>query len=101
MGLAPSGRCSAQSVQACTCFNNVTSYLASVTWEAREDIEERAAHLLPGLFLGRVDGKSPVEYITSDADRDRVRRVARALLLHPVDYLAGVRAALQTELSRQ
>jgi tRNA A-37 threonylcarbamoyl transferase component Bud32 len=76
------------------------TYLASVTWEARADIEERTAHLLPGLFLGRVDGKSPVEYITTDADRDRVRRVARALLLDPVDSLAGVRAAWRSDLSR-
>ena len=76
------------------------SYLASVTWEARTDIEARAAHLLPGLFLGRVDGKSPVEYITTDAERDRVRRVARALLLHPVERLADVRDAWQNELSK-
>ena len=77
------------------------SYLANVTWEARADIEERTAHLLPGLFLGRVDGKSPVEYITTDAERGLVRRVARALLLHPVDDLAQVRAAWQSELSKK
>jgi tRNA A-37 threonylcarbamoyl transferase component Bud32 len=77
------------------------SYLASVSWESRADIEERTAHLLPGLFLGRVDGKSPVEYITSDTQRDPVRRVARALLLHPVDNLAAVRLAWQSELSKQ
>ncbi len=77
------------------------SYLTNVTWEARADIEERTAHLLPGLFLGRVDGKSPVEYITTDSERDRVRRVARALLLHPVDDLARVRTAWQSELSKQ
>ena len=77
------------------------SYLAGATWEAREDIEERTAHLLPGLLLGRIDGKSPVEYITTDVERDRVRRVARALLLQPVDDLAGVRAAWQNELSTQ
>ena len=41
--------------------------------------------LLPGLFLARVDGKSPVEYITAEADKDRVRRIARALLAAPVD----------------
>ncbi|MEO8157446.1 MAG: aminoglycoside phosphotransferase family protein [Betaproteobacteria bacterium] len=75
-------------------------YLANVTWESGADIEERAAHLLPGLFLGRVDGKSPVEYITTDAQRDRVRRVARALLLQPVDTLAGVRMAWQNELAK-
>ena len=77
-----------------------TTYLSNVTWESRDDIEARSAHLLPGLFLGRIDGKSPVEYITTDAQRDRVRRTARALLLHPVDHLAGVRHAWQSELAR-
>jgi hypothetical protein len=31
-----------------------------------------------------VDGKSPVEYLTADAARDAVRRVARPLLQQPV-----------------
>ena len=51
----------------------------------RDALEARAAHLLPGLFLARVDGKSPVEYITARPDKDRVRRTARALLADPVD----------------
>ena len=75
------------------------SYLANVTWEARTDIEARTAHLLPGLLLARIDGKSPVEYITTDAQRDPVRRVARALLLRPVDRLADLRAAWRREHS--
>ena len=29
-------------------------------------VEARTARLLPGLFLGRVDGKSPVEYLTEE-----------------------------------
>ena len=46
---------------------------------------DRGAHraLLPGLFLARVDGKSPVEYVTEDWQRDAVRRTARALLQNP------------------
>ena len=63
------------------------SYLGRVDWEDAAVMEERAAHLLPGLFLARVDGKSPVEYIARDEDRDRVRRTARPLLLEPVDRL--------------
>ena len=55
-----------------------------VDWEPRAAIERRAAALLPGLLLARVDGKSPVEYIDDDADRERVRRVAGALLRRPV-----------------
>ena len=77
------------------------SYLANVTWEARADIEARTAHLLPGLLLGRIDGKSPVEYITTDAERDPVRRVARDLLLHPVDRLDSVRAAWRRDFSQK
>ena len=57
-----------------------TAYLGGVAWEPPAALEARAAHLLPGLLLGRVDGKSPVEYLTAEADKDRVRRVARRLL---------------------
>lgn len=81
------------------CFDALAAaYLGAVTWETRADIEARTSHLLPGLFLGRVDGKSPVEYITTEVDRDRVRRVARALLLDPVRRLEEIRAAWQREI---
>jgi hypothetical protein len=75
------------------------SYLSSVTWESRADIEARSSHLLPGLLLGRVDGRSPVEYITLDDERDCVRRVGRALLLQPVDELSAVRSAWLQEIA--
>jgi aminoglycoside phosphotransferase (APT) family kinase protein len=76
------------------------TYLAGVAWEPAGALEERTAHLLPGLFLARVDGKSPVEYITAEADKDRVRRVARALLAAPVGRLAAIRDAWREELAR-
>ncbi|BDG72086.1 phosphotransferase family protein [Roseomonas fluvialis] len=82
-----------------TCFEALaTAYLAGVQWEAPATLEFRAASLLPGLLLARVDGKSPVEYLTDDADKDRVRRVARALLLAPPDRLRTVRAAWGDEI---
>jgi aminoglycoside phosphotransferase (APT) family kinase protein len=77
------------------------AYLHAVAWEPAADIEARAAHLLPGLFLGRVDGKSPVEYIEADADRERVRRVAGELLLRPVATLGAVRDAWRRELDNE
>ena len=67
------------------------SYLAGVTWEPPQALERRAARLLPGLLLGRIDGKSPVEYLDDEPGKDAVRRHARALLLHPVERLAQVR----------
>ena len=76
------------------------AYLEGVAWEPAAAIEARAARLLPGLFLGRVDGKSPVEYLTDARDQDRVRRVARALLAAPPARLAEVRDAWAAELAR-
>jgi aminoglycoside phosphotransferase (APT) family kinase protein len=82
------------------CFDALAAaYLGAVSWESGADIEARTSHLLPGLFLGRVDGKSPVEYITTEAGRDRVRRVARALLLEPVHGLGKIRTAWQREIN--
>ena len=60
------------------------AYLAHVVWEPRAAMATRTAALLPGLMLGRVDGKSPAEYLTADADRAEARAFARALLLQPV-----------------
>ena len=78
------------------CFDALAAgYLRGVRWEAAETIEARAASLLPGLLLARVDGKSPVEYLTDEASRDRVRRVARALLVAPPSRLAAVREQWQ------
>ena len=76
------------------------AYLEGVEWEPPAVVERRTAHLLPGLFLARVDGKSPVEYVTDADDKARVRRVARALLLDPADALADVRTAWARELAR-
>jgi len=67
-----------------------TAYLAAC---AAPGVEARAASLLPGLLLARVDGKSPVEYVTEETQKERVRRVARALLLAPPLTLDQVRDA--------
>jgi len=73
-------------------------YLGGIDWEPQGALEARAARLLPGLLLARIDGKSPVEYLTEAADKERVRRVARGLLAAPVERLPDVRAAWAREL---
>ena len=74
------------------------NYLTCVTWEDRAAIEARVSALLPGLLLARIDGKSPVEYITDAAAKDRVRRVAIATLQSPSRDLAGVRRQFQSAM---
>ena len=56
------------------------SYLTGVDWEPSADLDRRASSLLPGLLLARIDGKSPVEYLTTEDARDTVRGRARAML---------------------
>jgi aminoglycoside phosphotransferase (APT) family kinase protein len=81
------------------CFDALAAdYLAHVEWEPPAEIEARAAALLPGLFLARIDGKSPVEYVTALAAKERVRRIASTFLSAPVDSLAAVRDAWAVEL---
>ncbi|HEY0835515.1 MAG TPA: aminoglycoside phosphotransferase family protein [Azospirillum sp.] len=81
------------------CFRTLAStYRDGVTWEPAAEVEARVARLLPGLFLGRVDGKSPVEYVTGAADRDRVRRVAKRFLIEPADRLDDIADAWEKEL---
>jgi aminoglycoside phosphotransferase (APT) family kinase protein len=76
-----------------------TSYLQSVDWEPPSALEARAARLLPGLLLARVDGKSPVEYVTEEHQRDRVRRVASTLLIKPASQLQEIADAWAKDLN--
>ncbi len=71
----------------------VKTYLSAVSWESAGDLEQRVARLLPGLMLARIDGKSPVEYITDEGEKDRVRRFAKQFLLEPADELSTISAA--------
>jgi aminoglycoside phosphotransferase (APT) family kinase protein len=76
-----------------------SAYRAGVDWEDAGFFDRRTSALLPGLFLARVDGKSPVEY-TAERDKNRVRRVASALLSEPVDTLDAVADAWREELNK-
>jgi len=82
-----------------SCFDSMyNTYCAGVTWESPADLEARAAALLPALFLARVDGKSPVDYVTQEADKDRVRRFGRLMIQNAPNRLAVIRYAWTKEL---
>ncbi len=73
------------------------AYLGGKTGSA---VETRTAHLLPALLLARIDGKSPVEYIVRDEDRDLVRSVAVPLVATPAASLDMVRDAWAARLAQ-
>ncbi len=59
--------------------------------------ERRCAALLPCLFLARIDGKSPVEYL-DESERQRARTVVAPLIREPSQSLGEVFAHLEREL---
>jgi aminoglycoside phosphotransferase (APT) family kinase protein len=66
------------------------AYLSHVAWEPPRSCEERAAALLPGLMLARIDGKSPVEYLTDESSKHAVRAFGSSLLVAPVARLEPI-----------
>lgn len=52
------------------------AYLSGVSWEQFEAVDARAAPLLGAFLLARIDGKSPVEYLTREKDKAFVRNAA-------------------------
>jgi aminoglycoside phosphotransferase (APT) family kinase protein len=70
------------------CFDTLWhAYRRRLSWETPDALEARAARLLPALLLARVDGKSPVEYLTAPADQARVRAFASGQLMNGSERL--------------
>ncbi|MBX3442350.1 MAG: phosphotransferase [Planctomyces sp.] len=63
--------------------------------EAIADVEARAMRHLAACLIARVDGKSPVDYLSSD-EQQTVRAIAGPLLLEPVDRWSAFVAAWQS-----
>lgn len=69
------------------------AYAPHVRWEDPSALEKRVCALLPVLMLARVDGKSPVEYL-SDRQRAAVRNIAIPLITSPPADLEMLVAAV-------
>ena len=65
----------------------VETYMGMVTWENVSDMEQRTAHLVPGLLLGPAHN----DYAGTDTQRARIQAAASKLLLRPVSQLAALR----------
>ena len=84
------------------CFRALAAaHLGRIDWEDPHGFEARVARLLPGLLLARVDGKSPVEYLTDEADKEKVRRMAARFLKRPAARLLEVASAWSSEIQSQ
>jgi aminoglycoside phosphotransferase (APT) family kinase protein len=73
-----------------------SAYRPHVDWEDPAALEARVAVLLPALMLARVDGKSPVEYLSPSA-QDSVRATARRMIADPPGTIRDLFARLGTQ----
>jgi tRNA A-37 threonylcarbamoyl transferase component Bud32 len=68
-----------------------SSYLNQIRFERPAALDARAAQLLPALLLARIDGKSPVEYLLGQPERQqRVRDIALPLIANSVDSVLDI-----------
>ncbi|GAB7550166.1 aminoglycoside phosphotransferase family protein [Cupriavidus sp. 8B] len=82
-------------------FKTLTErYLHQVCWEPVAELEGRAASLLPALLLARIDGKSPVEYITREEHKALVRMTAYDFLQKPASRLMDIAEGWRIALTR-
>lgn len=65
------------------------AYAPHVRWEESTALEVRTAAMLPALMLARIDGKSPVEYLSA-REREWVRAKALHLLEHSQARLTDI-----------
>jgi Ser/Thr protein kinase RdoA (MazF antagonist) len=76
-----------------------SAYLGGVTWEDAAALDMRTARLLAVLLLARIDGKSPVEYLTTDRDKCFVRDAARIFMTEPGLSLGQIGQTWQEKLT--
>lgn len=80
------------------CFDAfAAANLDAVGWEPSTELEARTCVMLAGMILARIDGKSQVEYIIDESEKDRVLDFARHFLLTPAERLSEMRDAWHAE----
>ena len=61
------------------------SYIENITFTHSYEYEKRIVLILSSLLLARIDGKSPIEYITSDEDKNKIRFFSKSILKRPLN----------------
>ena len=75
------------------------AYAPHIAWEPATEVEARTCALLPMLLLARIDGKSPVEYL-STLECEVVRSLAPPLIKAPTQSLQALVEILNTALPK-
>lgn len=75
------------------------TYLGAVNFMDRRELEHTTVKTLAMLFLARVDGKSPAEYITAEGDKEIIRRLSYRIIQDGLRQYQDVAALVRHELA--
>ncbi len=75
------------------------AYASAVDWEDADRLQARVCDLLPMLMLARIDGKSPVEYL-SENNRERVRNISIQMIKQRSTDLGSLIGCISSKLKR-
>lgn len=73
-------------------------YFSEVKFMDAAELEKCFVRLLALLFLARVDGKSPAEYITEDEDKALIRKIAYRMIDEKVEDYKSVIKLVKEEI---
>jgi len=76
-----------------------STYISGLGAEQQDGLEARVCRLLPMLMLARVDGKSPVEYLTDGAKQDLTRTFVAEILSSDGREVRTIRSEWETKLN--
>jgi len=76
------------------------AYASYIDWEAEAELNARVSCLIPALMLARVDGKSPIEYL-SVSEQETLRALALALMGDAPKTVQALTEQISTELQRR
>jgi len=68
---------------------------------AQPELQRRAVSHLAGCMLARIDGTSPVDYLSAPAERDLVRQYCRDLFLNSAESLEEAFTRLEGKISER
>ena len=67
----------------------------------RKEMEQKTILVLALLFLARVDGKSPAEYITKEKDKNTIRKLSYSILQEKIESFQKLIELFKLHLSSQ
>jgi len=80
-------------------LDSIDTYFAAIDFTDKRELERSTVRTLAMLFLARVDGKSPAEYITDEADKALIRKISYAMLKEGLTTYREVVELFRRELS--